>query len=252
MIRLSVVIITFNEEHNIERCLNSLLGVADEIIVVDSHSTDRTKEICNKHGVKFFEHPFEGHIEQKNYACSLTTFDHILSVDADEALSPELKDEILKLKSDWQKDGYYINRLTNYCGKWIRHCGWYPDRKLRLFIKGKGIWAGFNPHDMLQLNDDNNSARLSGDLLHYSYYSIEGHLMQVNKFTTIGAEVAFKNGQRSSILIMIFKPVIRFIRDYFFHLGFLDGHYGFVICRISANAKFIKYVKLYRLQKNKS
>jgi glycosyltransferase involved in cell wall biosynthesis len=252
MIGLSAVIITFNEEKNIDRCLASLHGIADEIIVVDSFSTDRTKEICAKYGVKFFEHKFEGHIQQKNHAASLATFDHILSIDADEALSEELKNEIKRVKSDWKNDGYYVNRLTNYCGKWIRHCGWYPDRKLRLFKKDKGKWAGFNPHDKLELHDASNTSRLDGDLLHYSYYTIEDHISQVNKFTTIGAEVAWTHGERSNIVKIIFKPGIRFLRDYIFHLGFLDGFYGFVICRISSDATFVKYVKLYRLQKAKS
>ncbi len=252
MIRLTAVIITFNEERNIARCLESLQDLADEIIVVDSGSTDRTKEICDKYKVKFFEHAFKGHIEQKNYACSLSTNEHIISLDADEALSPTLRNEILKLKSDWSKDGYMVNRLTNYCGQWIRHCGWYPDRKMRLFKKGKGEWTGFNPHDRLQLHNAENYSRLNGDLLHYSYYSIEDHLVQVNKFTTIGAEVAYKNGERASLLMLVFKPVIRFIRDYIIHRGFMDGYYGFVICRISAHATFIKYVKLYRLQKKQN
>jgi glycosyltransferase involved in cell wall biosynthesis len=249
MIRLSAVIITYNEEKNIERCLTSLREIADEIVVVDSGSTDLTKEICSKYGVRFSEHPFEGHIQQKNYACSLATHDHILSVDADEALSDELRKEIIEVKNNWTKDGYWINRLTNYCGKWIHHCGWYPDRKLRLFVKNKGRWAGFNPHDRLDLDDMRNTAQLKSDLLHYSYYTIEDHVAQVNKFTTIGAEVAYEHGERSHILKILLKPGIRFIRDYFFHLGILDGFYGLVICQISAHATFVKYVKLYRLQK---
>jgi glycosyltransferase involved in cell wall biosynthesis len=252
MHRLSAVIITYNEERNIERCLGSLNGIVDEIIVVDSGSIDRTKEICVKFGAKFSMHPFEGHIQQKNYACSLTSFDHILSLDADEALSPELQHEILRIKNDWTKDGYSVNRLTNYCGKWIHHSGWYPDRKLRLFIKGKGKWSGFNPHDMLLLNDASSQSRLKGDLLHYSYYSIEEHIAQVNKFTTIGAETALANGKRSNLFLVVFSPAIRFIRDYILHRGFLDGFYGFVICRISAHAAFVKNLKLYRLQKKKS
>lgn len=251
MIKLSAVIITFNEEQNIERCLSSLADIADEIVVADSGSTDRTKEICSKYNVKFIVHPFVGHIEQKNFAVSECSFDYILSLDADEALSPELKVLINGIKNNWEKDAYYVNRLTNYCGKWIFHCGWYPDRKLRLFRKGKGKWAGFNPHDRFTLFEGGNYGYLNADLLHYSYYSIEGHLQQVNKFTTISADSEYKSGKRSSLLLIIFKPIVRFFRDYFFHLGILDGYYGFVICRISAQATFIKYVKLYELQKEK-
>ena len=252
MIKLSAAIITYNEEQNIERCLSSLSDIADEIIVADSGSTDRTKEICLKYNVKFLLHPFTGHIEQKNFALSQCSFDYVLSIDADECLSEDLKTNIRGIKNNWVKDGYYVNRLTNYCGKWIHHCGWYPDKKLRLFKKDKGKWGGSNPHDRMMLNDPQNFGQLKADLLHYSYYTIEGHLQQVNKFTTIGADSEFKSGKRTSLLMIIFKPIVRFFRDYFFHLGLLDGYYGFVICRISAHAVFIKNVKLYQLQKNKT
>jgi glycosyltransferase involved in cell wall biosynthesis len=251
MIKLSVVIITFNEERNIGRCLKSISGLADEIIVVDSGSTDNTEEICKKYNVRFIHHAFTGHKEQKNFAASQSTFNHILSLDADEALSEELKNEILKLKDNWEKDGYSFNRLTNYCGRWIRHSGWYPDRKLRLFNKDKGTWAGSNPHDKFLLNDKNNHAVIKGDLLHFSYYTIEGHMEQVNRFTEIAALSAFHDGKRSGLVSIILKPAVRFIRDYFFRLGILDGYYGFVICKISSHAAFLKYVKLYELQKNK-
>ncbi|MEK6565704.1 MAG: glycosyltransferase family 2 protein, partial [Bacteroidota bacterium] len=132
MTRLSVVIITHNEEQNIARCLESIRGVADEIVVVDSFSTDKTRAICQKHGARFIRHKFEGHIEQKNFAMRQAKSPYILSLDADEALSPELRQSILDVKNNWASDGYRINRLTNYCGAWIRHCGWYPDTKLRL------------------------------------------------------------------------------------------------------------------------
>jgi glycosyltransferase involved in cell wall biosynthesis len=252
MIKISAVIITLNEERNIGRCLESISGIADEIVVVDSGSTDATEAICRKKNVKFIHHAFEGHIEQKNFAVTQCHHEYILSIDADESLSPELTKSISELKSNWEKDGYTFNRLTNYCGKWIHHCGWYPDRKLRLFKKGKGKWAGSNPHDRFILNEPASVGRLKGDLLHYSYYTIEDHLRQVNKFTDIGALSAYKEGKRSSILKMLIKPKIRFIRDYIFHLGILDGYYGLVICRISSDATFIKYVKLYELQKKKA
>ena len=251
MIKLSALIITFNEERNIDRCLKSLAGISDEIIVVDSGSTDRTEEICRKYNASFIMHPFKGHIEQKNFAVSQSTSEYILSLDADEELSPELRESILSIKKSGEMDGYSFNRLTNYCGQWIRHSGWYPDKKLRLFKKSKGHWGGINPHDKYQLDDHNSSGFLKGDLLHFSYYSIGEHLDQVNRFTEISARMANESGVRSSLLKIIMKPLARFIRDYFFHLGFLDGYYGFVICKISAHASFIKYVKLYELQKVK-
>ncbi len=249
MIKLSSVIITFNEERNIGRCIESLVGIADEIVVVDSGSTDKTEAICRSFGVKYIYHTFEGYGEQKNFAVSHCSFEHILSLDADEALSPELKETISALKNKWDKDGYSFNRLTNYCGKWIHHCGWYPDSKLRLFKKNQGKWSESKLHEKLILNDPENCESINGDLLHFSYYSIEEHIKQVNKFTEMASKDDFKEGKRSSILLILVAPVIRFIRDYFIHLGFLDGYYGLIICRISAQASFIKYVKLYELQK---
>jgi len=132
-IQLSVVIITFNEEKNIARCLDSVATIADDIVVVDSFSTDNTKHICEEKNIHFIEHKFDGHIEQKNWAITQAKHQYVLSLDADEALTKELQVEIIKAKNNWQYDGYSFNRLTNYCGVWIKHCGWYPDKKLRLW-----------------------------------------------------------------------------------------------------------------------
>lgn len=250
MIRLSAIIITFNEERNIGRCLASLSGVADEIVVVDSYSTDRTEAICLEYGAKFIRHAFEGHIEQKNYALDQAAFPYILSLDADEALSPELRQSVLDAKSNWKADGYYVSRITSYCGKWIRHGGWYPDRKLRMARRASVSWGGENPHDRLILNEGAVATRLSGDLLHYSYYSIAGHIGQVNKFTDIGSKSAYRSGRRFSFFSLLVKPPYKFLRDYILRGGFLDGYYGFVIAAISAHATFLKYVKLRELEKN--
>lgn len=249
-IKLSVVIITFNEEKNIERCLKSVFDVADEIVVVDSFSTDKTKEICLAHGVKFVEHKFEGHIQQKNFAITQASNPYILSLDADEELSQELKNEILKIKENWQYDGYYINRLTNYCGKWIKHGGWYPDWKLRLWYAPKGEWKGVNPHDKFVLQKDSKTSKLKGHLYHYSYNSISDHIKQLEYFTNIAANADFKNGRRVNLLKILIFPVWKFKRDYFFRLGFLDGYYGFVIAAISAFGSFLKYLKIYELQRS--
>jgi len=248
-IPISAVIITFNEERNIERCLRSLQGIADEIVVLDSFSTDRTEEICRTFGVRFFQHAFDGHIEQKNRAITFASHPYILSLDADEALSEPLRESILKVKNNWFADGYYMNRLTNYCGQWIHHCGWYPDRKLRLWDSRKGKWGGVNPHDRFELAaGDKNTLRLDGDLLHYSYYTRRDHFRQVEYFTAIMAEAMFRNGRKSNLLLLIFAPVVKFLRDYIIKLGFLDGYAGFTISRISAYATFLKYKKLKRLQ----
>ena len=141
MIQLSAVIITFNEERNIGRCIDSLQGIADDIVVVDSFSSDKTKEICLSKNVRFVEHAFDGHIEQKNWAITQAKHPHILSLDADEALDEVLKKSILEVKQNFTQDAYQMNRITNYCGQWIKHCGWYPDTKLRLWDSSKGYWT---------------------------------------------------------------------------------------------------------------
>ncbi|MBE9468693.1 MAG: glycosyltransferase family 2 protein [Bacteroidetes bacterium] len=251
MIKLSVVIITYNEEKNIERCLLSVKDIADDIVVVDSFSTDATKEICKKYNVQFIEHKFEGYIEQKNWAITQAKYHHILSLDADEELSKELIKSVKEVKNNWEYDGYYFNRLTNYCGKWIKHSGWYPDKKLRLWDSRKGKWAGTNPHDKFELQTNCKKYYITGDLYHYSYYSIFQHIETINKFSDIAAFARFKKGKKSNILKIIFSPFWKFFRTYFIKLGFLDGFYGFVISVNSAHSTFLKQVKLINLNKNK-
>jgi len=247
---ISVVIITFNEEHNIERCLRSVQGIADEIVVLDSLSTDRTAEICRSFGATVIEQPFLGYVEQKNKALEFATHPHILSLDADEVLSDELKVSILEIKKNWQYDGYSFNRLTNYCGTWVKHCNWYPDRKLRLFDKRKGKWSGDTIHERYLMNDGSAPQHISGDLLHYSYDTIDQHLDQIKKFTTIMAQVQFKNGKRPGLSKLVLNPLWCFFRQYIIRIGFLDGYHGLVICVLSACANFVKYSKTRELFAN--
>lgn len=248
-VQISAVIITFNEEKNIGRCLTSLKDVADEIIVVDSFSTDNTQQICKDFGVTFFEHPFEGHIEQKNWAKEQASYDYILSLDADEALDESLIDSIQKVKSNWIDGAYAMNRLTNYCGKWIHHSGWYPDVKTRLFDRRKGKWGGNNPHDKFIPSEGTRKIHLEGDLLHYSFYTKEEHLKQIHSFSTIGAKALYKKGVRSSWIKLIVKPLARFVKAFVLFKGFLDGAEGFRISRLSAYANYLKYSKLLKLQR---
>jgi len=248
MIQISVVIITYNEENNIDRCIRSVIDIADEIVILDSISTDKTKEICTKYPVRFIEQTFLGYIEQKNKALEFANFPIVLSIDADEALSDELKESIHKIKENWQADGYYFNRLTNFCGKWIRHTDWYPDQKLRLFDKRKGQWKGINPHDKYELETGLKESFLKGDLLHYSFPSINHHIEVMIKFTSIMAQEGFDKGTNVNIISLLFSPFWKFIKSYFIRLGFLDGYYGFVVSIISAYATFIKYVKIKELQ----
>jgi len=251
MIKLTVAIITYNEEKNIGRCISSIKEIADEILVVDSFSTDKTESICLEHGARFVKNPFAGHIEQKNYALELSTYDTVLSLDADEVLSPELLEEIKKVKANLEFDGYKFNRLTNYNGHWVRYCGWYPDTKLRLVKKAKASWRGTNPHDILEMNNLEKVGFLKGDLLHYSYESIASHVTQTDKFTTIAAKAAFLQGKKSSLFKIFTRPLLKFLRDYFFKRGLLDGRYGFIICSINALSALLKYSKLRDLELGK-
>jgi glycosyltransferase involved in cell wall biosynthesis len=246
-IKLSVVVITYNEERNIGRCLASVKEVADDIVVVDSYSTDRTKEICQQHGVRFIQHTFYSHIDQKNWAITRARYPHILSLDADEALSEQLRESIFQVKERWDHDGYYFNRLTNYCGKWIRHTTWYPSRKLRLWDARKGSWGGINPHDKFILEPGAARKYLQGDLLHYSYYTREEYLAQIEKFSTIHAASYFSMGVRTNLGHRILHTSWRFINDYFIRMGFLDGRSGYTISKFGAREVWLKYLKLRNL-----
>lgn len=245
MVKLSVVIITYNEEQNIERCLNSLSGIADEIVVVDSFSSDNTPDICKKHNLRFIQHPFEGYVQQKNWALQQARYDYVLSLDADEELSDKLRESIIKIKEKPQHDGYFFNRRTIYCGQHIKHGGWYPDRKMRLVKKQSGEWKGVNSHDKLEVVTENAKIKfLKGTLLHYSFNSISEHLKQMDKFTEMQALDMFLNKYKCPWHKLIINPIWKFKKDYIFRMGFLDGFYGFVIAAISAFATFMKYSKL--------
>lgn len=246
-VRLSAVIITYNEEKNIGRCLQSLEGVADDILVVDSFSTDQTEAICRQHGARFLQHPFEGHIQQKNYALRQAAFPCVLSLDADEALSDPLRSSILAAKKNWTCDGYSMNRLTYYCGKWIRHGGWYPDVKLRLVHRDKAHWGGMNPHDRLILEKGATLHHLSGDLLHYSFYTLDQHVEQAHKFSGIAARAKFERGKKAPLWKILFSPLHKFAKMYLFKRGFLDGYEGLQISLVSAYASFLRYAKLREL-----
>ncbi len=248
---ISVVIITFNEELNIERCISSVKEIADDIVIVDSFSTDRTRDIAESKGVRVVLHEFLGHIEQKNWAVTQAKYPFILSLDADEALSEELKKSVLEVKKNKTADGYTINRRTNYCGKWVKHCGWYPDKKLRLWDSTKGRWKGINPHDRYEMEKGSTVAHLKGDILHYSYYTLSDHINQMNRFSEISAQEYYKRGRKSNIMKILFSPLIKFMKDYILNLGILDGYTGFVISRVSAHASFLKYMKLLQLYKTK-
>jgi len=249
-VRISATIITFNEEKKIEPCIRCLLTIADEIVVVDSCSTDRTREICSKYPVRFITRPFEGYVAQKNFAVEQATYDYILSLDADERLSEELQQSILAVKDNWNGvDGYACNRFNNYCGKWMYFSGWYPERKIRLFDRRKAQWSGTDPHDFVDIPRKKTKS-LKGNLLHYAYLTVDEHLRQVHRFAEIAARAKYKNGQRANFFLnVILSPLFRFVKSYVFQLGFLDGYYGFIFCTTSASMTFFKYIRLYEYQR---
>ncbi|WP_053992213.1 glycosyltransferase family 2 protein [Mangrovimonas sp. TPBH4] len=251
MLKLSGVIITYNEERNIERCLQSLVGVVDEIVVVDSFSNDNTKSICEKFEVTFIEQQFLGYIEQKNFALQQASHDYIVSLDGDEALSETLRNSILMLKDNWQWDGYYCNRFNNFCGQWIKHSDWYPNRKLRVFDRRKASWKGINPHDNVVLHDPKaKTGQLKGDLLHWTYQTYSEFNQKTEYFSSIAAKAYFDLGKKASIWKIVFNPTWAFFKSYVLRLGFLDGLNGLVICIQTANITFLKYTKLRELYKN--
>jgi glycosyltransferase involved in cell wall biosynthesis len=243
-VEISAVIITYNEEKNIGRCLDSLADIADEIVVVDSYSDDHTEEICRSYNTVFLQHRFTGHIEQKNWAILQASSPFILSLDADEALSFELRESILRIKENWIHDGYYFNRLTYFCGKWIRHTSWYPSRKLRLWDSRKGQWGGINPHDRYIMEKGTSRQFLKGDLLHYSYYSVSEQLQQINSFSSIIARFYYERGKKVNFFMLVFRPFWRFFNEFILRRGFMDGYFGFVISINSAHGVFLRFVKL--------
>ncbi|MDP4225415.1 MAG: glycosyltransferase family 2 protein [Bacteroidota bacterium] len=247
MVKLSVVIITLNEEENIERCLLSVREIADEIVVVDSYSFDKTREICEAFPVRFIQHKFQGYVEQKRWATEQSVFPYVLSIDADEAISEQLKQSILYIKNNWKSDGYYFSRFTKYCGRWLNYGSFNPDFKLRLFDKRKGQWAGLNPHDRFELQHGASKIKLKGKLLHYSFDKISEHVEQINSFSTIQANSYYAIGRKASIFTIIFHSSWRFFQDYILRLGFLDGFQGLTICINCACCTFLKYVKLRQI-----
>jgi len=244
---LSVVIITYNEEKNIGRCLRSVSAVADEIIVVDSFSDDETVNIALAAGAVVKQSRFDGYINQKNKAINMASHDMVLLLDADEALSEELSNSIAEAKQAPMFKAYTMNRCGYFCGKFIKHGLWYPDRKLRLFDKRHGKCGGMNPHDRIVLDDEFPVKHLNGDLLHYTYDTIDEYLVRNDAVSTIAAQSLFEAGIRKPWWKIILSPSWAFFNGYILRLGFLEGYYGLVIAVHTANQSFSKYQKLRRM-----
>ena len=242
MAKISACIISFNEEEKIEDCLKSLAGIADEIVVVDSNSTDNTVAIAQKYTDRIILQDFLGFIEQKNFAVQQAKNDWILSLDCDERLSPELQKAITEIKhSSEQADAYRMPRKTFYIYRWLNHC-WYPDIKIRLFNKNTAHWGGTNPHDHIVISSSN-IVQLPGDIYHYSFDSISDHIKTIDKFTEIGADELVRKNKSFNMLSPFTHSSWIFFKLYIVKRGFMDGFAGIIVSVLSAMHVFIKYSK---------
>ncbi|MFZ0687042.1 MAG: glycosyltransferase family 2 protein [Terriglobales bacterium] len=245
---LSVAIVAMNEEANLGRTLASVRW-ADEIIVVDSGSTDRTCEIAREYGATVIHEPWRGYVAQKNYALEFCTQDWILALDADEEISPGLSDEIRKVVlGNGQFDGYSIPRQNLFLGKWMRHGGFYPDPKLRLFRRGDGYSTGFDPHDHYELHTQGPVKQFRYPMVHHTYPTLTLYLEHMNRYSSLGARMAVGKGHRSfSVIDIVLRPLATFIYNYFLRFGFLDGREGLLLHLYHAGYVSWKYSKAFEL-----
>jgi len=245
--KISACVITGNEEIKIRRCLESLTW-CDEIVVVDSFSQDRTVEICREFTDRVYQHEWLGYIGQRNLVREMARFDWVLHVDADEVVSPELREEIGREFSMYVQncDGYQFPRLVHYLGKWIRHGEWYPDMKLRLFRKDAGWSEGEEPHDQVVVKG--RVKTLKNPLWHFTYDDINDHLETMNRFSGIAAEAKYRDGYRFRWWDFFFRPPWRFFKSYILKRGFLDGRIGYLIAAVSAFGVRMKYIKLWEIE----
>jgi len=241
---VSATVITKNEERNIARCL-AALDFADEIVVVDSGSSDRTVEIARQYTDKVIANPWPGHKQQKNFAIDQASGDWILSLDADEVVTSELRSEIVAARRTGfaGRDGYYIARKSFFLGRWIAHCGWYPDYHLRLFRKAKGRFGGLNPHDIVEL--DGPAARFKNPMLHFTYPDLGTYMARLNSYTSIAAQELAARGKRFRLRHAVLSPLATFLKMYVLKLGFLDGREGLLLSALSGYYVLVKYLKLW-------
>lgn len=246
MLPVTACIIAYNEEAKIEACLRSV-AFCQERLVVDSHSTDRTRELAAGLGARVIERDWPGHIDQKNFAIDQATTEWVLCLDADERVTPELLVAIEAALKPGCPDGFTVNRRNIYLGRWIRGGGWYPDRKLRLFRRGRGRWGGVNPHDHVRLEPPGQVVDLGRDLEHLSYDSITDHLKTIDYFSTIAAREKLSRGQRGLGLQLLFGPPFKFFKAFVLKAGFRDGWRGLIVAALGAYYVFLRYAKLWEL-----
>lgn len=248
---ITAVVITYNEGRNIQRCIASLKTVAEEIIIVDSYSTDDTVAICKREGVTIVQHEWSGFGPQKNLGNAMAAHDYILSLDADEELDDRLIQSILDAKKQGLKGLYMINRLNYYYGKFIQHGDEYPDRKIRLFNRKDAAWNTELVHETLNAVSGIPVTVLSGKLLHYTYYRIAEHINKANKYTSLAADNMYRSGRKASAFKIIVNPLFAFFRSYILKRGFLDGMHGFILAVQNAHGTFLKYIKLWEICRTK-
>jgi glycosyltransferase involved in cell wall biosynthesis len=239
---LSLVIITLNEETNIVRCIESA-PFASEVIVVDSLSTDRTVEFAEKHGARVLKHKFQGYRAQKQFALDEASQPWVLSLDADEALSPELQAEIAAVVSESSHDAYRMPRCSFHLGRWIRYGGWYPDFQTRLFRRERARWTGGEVHERPEIKGT--VGTLKADLLHYVFRDFDDQIDTNNEFSSLGARELLRRGDSFSLWRLVFKPLGKFFECYIWKRGFLDGAAGFIIALGASQSLFLKYAKLW-------
>ncbi|MBL8019993.1 MAG: glycosyltransferase family 2 protein [Leptospirales bacterium] len=248
---LTACLIVLNEEERLPRCL-AALAFADEIVIVDGGSKDRTLQISRKlvpsQKLKLFKRPFDDFVQQKNFAISKARHEWILVVDADEVVTDGLRIEITQSLHSAEGDaGYRVPRMTFYLGKWIRHCGWYPDYNVRLFRNGLARFEGGTVHERASVQGS--VGTLKAHLEHYSYRNISDHLIRIDLYSTLIAEDKFKRGNWSSPFLALYKSVSKFLLIYIWKRGFLDGRAGFVVAILGAYYNFLKYIKLWEILK---
>jgi glycosyltransferase involved in cell wall biosynthesis len=242
-LRLSVVVVTRNEEERLRACLEAVVW-ADEIVVVDAESEDKTVAIAQEFTDRVVVRPWPGYAAQKNTALDLATGDWVLSLDADEVVSPELRAEIARvLASDGPADGYAVPRRNIFCGRWVRHGGLYPDRQLRLFRRGRGRFEARAVHESVRV--DGRVASVAGHLEHRSYRDVSDFLLRADRYSTLAAEEAVAQGQRAGVSALVLRPLGRFLAMYVVQGGFLDGWRGFLLATLYAYYVLIRSVKIW-------
>ncbi len=240
---ISACIVARDEEERLAACLDSL-DWCDETIVVDSHSTDQTRELAAARGARVIERDWPGHVAQKEFAVRAASHDWVLCIDADERVSPELRTAIESERArGFPAAGYEVSRVSCYLGRWIRHGTWYPDWKLRLFDRRRGGWGGRDPHDRVSVEGD--VRRLAGELHHEPYRSFDDHLRTIDRYTTIMADAMRAEGERARLSDVILRPPARFFVFFFWRRGFLDGWRGLLLAYLAAHYVRLKYAKLW-------